>query len=88
MFDNINSKNYIGYKINLDNPQTLNEKLNYYKPQYNNPLIYDVVDKIKSQEYVKSKGLEEIIIKKIATYDKIYEFKLEDMPKQFGVKIH
>ena len=79
-------KNCLGYKMNLDNPQTLNEKLNYYKLHYNNPLIHDVVDKIKSKEYVKSKGLEEIIIKTIITYDSLDEFKLEDMPKQFVVK--
>ena len=76
----------LGYKMNLDNPQTFNEKLNWYKLNYCTDLMKKVVDKIYAKEYVKSKGLENILISTIKTYDSINDIKLNELPKKFVIK--
>jgi len=45
-------KQDFGYELNLQNPQTLNEKINWYKLNYKNPLISICADKYAVPEYV------------------------------------
>ena len=42
----------VGYKLNLDNPQTFNEKIMWMKLYYQNPLITKCCDKFAVKEYV------------------------------------
>lgn len=44
-----------GYKLNLDNPITYNEKLQWVKLNYRHPLLTKLVDKYTVREYVSSK---------------------------------
>ncbi len=76
----------LGYKMNLDNPQSFNEKLNWYKLNYSNDLMINVVDKIYAKEYVKEKGLEDILINTIKTYNDLSEVNLDDLPDKFVIK--
>ncbi|QOS39364.1 glycosyl transferase [Treponema rectale] len=76
----------LGYKMNLNVPRSLNEKLNYYKIHYYNPLMSDVVDKVKAKDYVKSKGLEKIIIPTIGVFDNISEVDISNFPNEFVIK--
>ncbi len=79
-------KTSLKYKMDLKNPKTFNEKLNYYKLHYENALMADCVEKIKAKQYVIDKGLEEIVIKTIATYDSLDEVNLDDLPNSFVIK--
>ncbi len=74
------------YKMDLKSPKTFNEKLNYYKLHYKNDLMADCVEKIKVKQYVIDKGLEEIVIKTIATYDSLDEVNLNELPNSFVIK--
>ena len=74
------------YKTNLIEPKSFNEKINWYKLNYTNDLMSKVVDKISAKEYVKSKGLEEIIIPTIKIYNSIDDLDLNELPNEFIVK--
>lgn len=74
------------YVMNLEEPKTFNEKLNWYKLHYKNPLMIQCVDKVEVDEYVKSKGLGDILIKKLAVWDNFDEISLDNLPSQFVLK--
>lgn len=74
------------YKMDINNPKTFNEKLNYYKIHYYNELMPNAVDKIKAKQYVIDKGLEKIVIKTLATYDSLDEIYFEELPNSFVIK--
>lgn len=76
----------LGYTMDLKNPKTLNEKLNYYKLHYKNPLMVQCVDKIAVDEYVKSKGLGDILIPKYAIWNNFEEIDISNLPNQFVIK--
>ena len=75
-------------KLNLDNPQTLDEKiqwmkLNYYK---DNELVKQCADKLRVREYVKDCGLEHILNPLIKTYHHASEINWDELPDKFVLK--
>lgn len=76
----------MGYKMDLDNPMTFNEKLNWYKLNYHTKLMDYVVDKIDAKDYVSSKGLQDIIINTIKTYNNVDELDYNVLPDKFVIK--
>ena len=80
-------KIHLGYRMNLDDPKTFNEKLNWYKLNYRNDLMPICVDKWAVRQYVKDKGLEEILVKNYGVYDSVKEIDLNDLPEQFVAKV-
>ena len=46
---------HMGYKLDIDNPRTFNEKIQWYKLYYRNNLMTICSDKFKMREYVKEK---------------------------------
>lgn len=77
----------LGYKMNLDNPQTLNEKLNWYKLYYRNDLMPTCADKYLVKDYIRSKGLGHILVKDYGVYDSIEDIELDKLPDQFIAKV-
>ena len=77
----------LGYRMNLDNPSTFNEKINWYKLNYRNDLMPICVDKYAVYDYVKSKGLENILIPMYGIYDSIEQIDLEKLPGCFVAKL-
>ncbi len=77
---------FLNYNMNLENPSTFNEKINYYKLNYENDLMQYVVDKINAKKYVENKGLKNIIIKTISTFDNINKIDWEKLPNKFVLK--
>lgn len=75
-----------GNKLNLKNPQRFTEKLQWYKLYYKNPLMIQCVDKYEVREYVKSKGLENILIPCYGVYDSVDEVDWDALPNQFVMK--
>ena len=51
-----------GRRLNLKHPQRYTEKIQWYKINYRNNLMIKCVDKYDVREYVKSKGVEEILL--------------------------
>ena len=76
----------LGRKLNLKNPQRFTEKLQWYKMQYRNPVMHQCVDKYLVRDYVKNKGLEEILIPLIGHYHSIDEVQWDKLPDRFVMK--
>lgn len=75
-----------GRRLNLKNPTRFTEKLQWYKLYYKNPLMVQCVDKYDVREYVKSKGLEDILIPCYGVYDSPEDINWDTLPNQFVMK--
>lgn len=76
----------LGRNLHLRNPRRFTEKIQWYKMHYRNPIMHDCVDKYKVREYVKSKGLENILVPFIAYYPSLEAIEWDKLPKQFVMK--
>ncbi len=75
-----------GHKLDLKTPKRFTEKLQWYKLYYKDPLMIQCVDKYDVREYVKSKGLEDILIPCYGVYDSPDEIDWDSLPNQFVIK--
>lgn len=79
----------LGYKLNLKEPQTLNEKIQYLKlyEYANNKLISQCADKLAVREYVKEKlGGQELLINLIGNWESSEEINFDNLPDKFVMK--
>lgn len=77
---------YVGKKLNLDNPQTYNEKLCWQKVYDHNPLYTTMVDKFAAKDYVAKIIGEQYIIPTIGYWDKPEDIEWDRLPDQFVLK--
>ena len=75
-----------GRGLNLDHPVRFTEKLQWYKLHYRNPLMHVCADKYAVRDYVKSRGLEEILVPLIARYPTVDEVEWDKLPPRFVIK--
>ncbi len=73
-------------KLNLKNPKRYTEKIQWYKMYYRNPLMHKCVDKYLVRDYVKEKGLENILVKLYGKYDSIHDVDFDKIPQSFVIK--
>lgn len=75
-------------KLNLKNPQTINEKISWLKlnTYNNNPLVTQCADKLKVRDYVKYKGCSEILNNLLGVWDHVDEINWETLPNSFVLK--
>ena len=73
-------------KLNLDDPKTYNEKLQWLKLYNRNPLYTDLVDKYEMKKYITNIIGEEYIIPTIGIYNKFSEIDFSELPKKFVIK--
>lgn len=73
-------------KLNLNNPQTLNEKLQWLKFNYRKPFFSYVSDKFTVREYVKEKIGEKYLIPLLGKYDNFEQIDFKQLPNQFIIK--
>lgn len=76
------------YWLNIKNPKTFNEKLNYLKFYKKNEIGITVADKIAVRKYVQSLLGEEILIPIIGIYDDPSSIPWDELPTQFVMKIN
>lgn len=79
-------KLYIGKKLNLDNPKTFNEKLQWLKLYDKNPNYTKMVDKYEAKNYVGNIIGQEYIIPTLGVYDKFEDINFSELPSQFVLK--
>ena len=75
-----------GKKLNLENPQTFNEKLSWIKVKYYNPLYTKLADKYEARRYIADKIGEEYLIPLLGVYDSFDEIDFDKLPDQFVIK--
>ena len=77
----------LGKELDLDNPQTFNEKLQWLKLHDRNPVYSDLVDKYEVKKIVgKIIGKQYIIPNLGGVYDRFEDIKFDDLPNQFVIK--
>ena len=81
-------KEALDYELNLENPKTFNEKLQWLKLYYHNPLMTKCADKYLAREYIKEKIGEEYLIPLIGVWDKVEDIDFNSLPKQFVLKVN
>lgn len=77
---------HMGHKLNIDNPQTYNEKLQWLKLYNRKPEYTQLVDKAHFKEYIAHTLGEEYIIPTIGVYDKFDDIDFASLPNQFVLK--
>ena len=73
-------------KLNLKNPQTFNEKLQWLKLYDRNPEYTKMVDKYEAKKYVSDIIGQEYIIPTLGVWDKFEDIEFDKLPKQFVLK--
>lgn len=73
-------------ELDLDNPITYNEKLQWLKLYDRNPLFTSLADKIAVRNFVKDKIGEEYLIPLVGIYDNLNEIDFDKLPNQFVLK--
>ena len=76
----------MGRKLNLDNPQTLNEKLQWLKLYNRKPEYTIMVDKFLVKKYVANIIGEEYIIPTLGVWDDPDDIDFDKLPNQFVLK--
>lgn len=76
----------VGYSLNLDNPKTFNEKIQWLKLHDRNPLYTQLVDKYEVRQYVKEKIGEEFLIPLLGVWDNFDDIDFAALPNQFVLK--
>lgn len=73
-------------KLNLEDPQTFNEKLQWLKLYDKNPKYTKLVDKYEVKKYVANIIGEEHIIPTLGIYNSFEEIDFQKLPNQFVMK--
>lgn len=79
-------RGYVGKKLNLENPTTFNEKIQWLKLHDHNPLYTRMVDKYEAKKYVADIIGEEYIIPTLGVWDHFDDIDFEKLPDQFVLK--
>ena len=79
-------KRKFGKKLNLKNPKTFNEKLQWMKLYYRNPVCTTIVDKYEAKRYVAERIGEEYIIPTLGVWDRFEDIDFDALPNQFVLK--
>lgn len=75
-----------GYRLNLENPSTFNEKIQYLKLNDYKPIYTDMVDKIRVKEIVADIIGKEHIVPTIGVWDDVEKIDFNALPNQFVLK--
>lgn len=70
----------------LENPKTFNEKLQWLKLNWYDEKAFDCCNKHKAREFVKSRGLEKILMKQYAVYTDPNDIDISKLPEKFVLK--
>lgn len=76
----------MGKKLNLDNPVTFNEKLQWLKLHDRRPEYTMMVDKYKVRDYIAEKLGEEYLIPLLGVWDDPDDIDFDALPNQFVLK--
>lgn len=76
----------VGYEPNFDKPTTLNEKIQWLKLNYRDPLITKCSDKYSVREYVKEAVGEKYLIKLLGHFKSHKDIEFDKLPEKFVFK--
>lgn len=79
-------KHRLGYELDLNNPKTFNEKLQWLKLHDRNPFYTQLVDKYEVRRYIAETIGEEYLIPLIGVWNNFDEIDFSKLPNQFVLK--
>lgn len=84
----IRYRRYLGKRLNLSNPQTLNEKMMYLKlnKYWDQQFVADRADKYAVRDIIKEAGCPEILIELYGAWDSVEDIDWEILPQKFAIK--
>jgi hypothetical protein len=74
------------YKLNFENPETYNEKLQWLKINYRLPIMTIMADKYEAKKYTASVLGEQYVIKNYGVWNKFDDIDFDKLPKKFVLK--
>lgn len=74
------------YPLDLDNPKTFCEKLQWLKLHDHNPLYHKLVDKYEVKQWVTDKIGANHVVKNYGVYNSVNEIDFDALPNQFVLK--
>lgn len=74
-------------KLNLKKPERFTDKMQWYKLYYKDPLMPRCADKYTVRDYVKDKGLAQILTELYGVYERPEEIRLDSLPDKFVMKL-
>jgi len=77
---------YMDYPLNLEDPKSFNEKLQWIKLYDRQPIYSKLVDKYEVKQFVADIIGEEHIIPTIGVYDSVEDINFDELPQQFVLK--
>lgn len=77
-----------GYPLDLENPKTFTEKIQWYKTYYQHPDLHRIVDKVEFKNWIQEKlqNHEASVAKLIKVWNTPEEVDLKDIPQQCVIK--
>lgn len=78
----------MGKKLNIANPTTYNEKLQWLKLHDRQPIYTMLVDKVKVKDYVSKLIGEQYIIPTLGVWDRAEDIDFNSLPNQFVLKVN
>lgn len=75
-----------GKKLDLDNPRTYNEKLQWLKLNDRKNIYTRIVDKYEVKDYVKNAIGAEYIIPTLGVYNRFNDINFKELPNKFVIK--
>ncbi len=79
-------RNRMRKKLDIENPKTFNEKLNWLKINDRNPIYTKLADKYEVKEYVKEKIGKEFIIPTLGIWSNFDDINFDELPERFVLK--
>lgn len=76
----------VGYKLDIDNPKTFNEKLQWLKLYDRNPEYTRMVDKYEAKQFVKERIGVGYTILTLGVWNSFDEIDFDKLPEQFVLK--
>lgn len=76
----------MGYKLDLKNPKTFNEKLQWLKLYDRKPEYRRMVDKYTAKEYVAEKLGDKYVVPTLGVWERPEDIEWEKLPNQFVLK--
>lgn len=78
----------LGYPLNLQNPQTFNEKIFWLKLNYHDPLITKCCDKFRVKDYVNEVLGPGYVLPTLASWERAEDIDFDTLPQQYVLKVN
>ena len=79
-------RTYQGYKLNIEEPKTFNEKIQWLKINDKNEKYTELTDKYLVRNYIKEKIGEKYLIPLLGTWNNAKDINFDKLPNQFVLK--